>query len=427
MNFLRPKIASSDLVSNAAKLFSANVLAQAIGLLIYPALTRMYAPEDFGLMNLFLSIGGVLVLLTTMEYYNAIVLPQSEREGVAMAHVGLCGVAVVCLLTILSVLFSGPIANAFKTPELADWYWLMPVYVFTMGCWNVLNYWYIRRNEYSRIQGFQVSQSLLSAGTKLGLGTAGCLRGGLILGTVLAPFASLAVSLGLAWKKHLQPLLHVDMHACRKVAVTYRNFPIYSLPRTFVNMLAGQLPVFVLTPIFGTAELGFWTMAVLLAFSPISMVTRALYQSLYQFTVERVNANLPIRPFFRRFTKLSMMAVVPAFAMLYIILPSLTAWLLGEDWRLTGEYIRWMLPWLACNVLTASTGFLADIFFKQKIGLLFELLMAVLRLAGVAIGAWQGSFLLAIAGYSVGSAIAVLAQYIWLMTLVRTYDRQRIA
>lgn len=162
MNFLRPKIASSDLVSNAAKLFSANVLAQAIGLLIYPALTRMYAPEDFGLMNLFLSIGGVLVLLTTMEYYNAIVLPQSEREGVAMAHVGLCGVAVVCLLTILSVLFSGPIANAFKTPELADWYWLMPVYVFTMGCWNVLNYWYIRRNEYSRIQGFQVSQSLLS-------------------------------------------------------------------------------------------------------------------------------------------------------------------------------------------------------------------------------------------------------------------------
>lgn len=425
MNFLRSKIASSNLFRNAAKLFSANVLAQAIGLLIYPALTRIYAPEDFGLMNLFLSIGGVLVLLSTAEYYNAVVLPPEEKEGVAMAHVGLFGVVALTGLTLLSVLFSHPIANVFKTPELADWYWLMPIYVFTMGSWNVLNYWYIRRNAYSRIQGFQISQSLLSAGAKLGLGTAGCLQGGLILGTVLAPFISLVASLGLAWKKHIRPLLRVDVHACRRVIVTYRNFPAYSLPRTFVNMLAGQLPVFVLTPIFGTSELGFWTMAILLAFSPISMITRALYQSLYQYTVERVNAKRSIRPFYVRFTRLAMAVVVPGFGLLYVILPSLTAWLLGEEWRQTGEYIRWMLPWLACNVLTASTGFLADIFFKQKIGLLFEILMAVLRMAGVGLGALLGNFTIAIAGYSVGSAIAVLAQYIWLMSLVKTYEKQR--
>ena len=44
---------------NFAKLLSANVVAQAIGLLVYPVLTRLYAPDDFGLLNLFLSIGGI--------------------------------------------------------------------------------------------------------------------------------------------------------------------------------------------------------------------------------------------------------------------------------------------------------------------------------------------------------------------------------
>ena len=66
-------------VRNFAKLFSANVVAQAIGLLVYPILTRIYSPEDFGLLNLFLSIGNVLVILSTMEYYNAIVLPSEDK------------------------------------------------------------------------------------------------------------------------------------------------------------------------------------------------------------------------------------------------------------------------------------------------------------------------------------------------------------
>ena len=60
-------------VRNVAKLLSANVVAQVIGLLVYPILTRMYTPEDFGLMNLFVSIGSVLVILATAEYYYAIV------------------------------------------------------------------------------------------------------------------------------------------------------------------------------------------------------------------------------------------------------------------------------------------------------------------------------------------------------------------
>ena len=49
----------SELVRNSARLLSANVIAQAVGLLVYPILTRMYAPEDFGLLNLFMSIGGI--------------------------------------------------------------------------------------------------------------------------------------------------------------------------------------------------------------------------------------------------------------------------------------------------------------------------------------------------------------------------------
>jgi O-antigen/teichoic acid export membrane protein len=113
---------------------------------------------------------------------------------------------------------------------------------------------------------------------------------------------------------------------------------------------------------------------------------------------------------------------IPFFALLYWILPNLTTFLLGEGWEPTSTYLRWMLPWLLCSMLTSSTGFLADIFFKQKLGFGFELLTTILRSIGVCIGIWLSDFTISIIGYTIGTAIAVAAQYIWLISLIKKYD-----
>ena len=416
------KIAHSELVRNSAKLLTANVVAQAIGLLVYPILTRLYSPEDFGLLNLFLSIGGVLVLLSTAEYQYAIVLPKKDDDARGLVHI--CGFLLLITtgIVLLSVPFSKPIAHLFNTPELANWYWLMPLFVLAMGLWNILNYWYIRRKAYSRISGYQMGQSILSASGKLGLGTIGYLQGGMILSIVLAPMLSMLISLALAWKKHIRCLFvnpRVSLNALLKL---YRNFPVYSLPRSVINMVAGQLPVLLLTPFFGTREIGFWSMAIILAFSPISMISKALYQVLFQNITDKVNNKQPIGSIFVRFTYLILAFAIPAFLILYFFLPDICHYLLGKDWEITGEYIRWMLPWLCCSLLTASVCFLSDVFAKQRIGLWFEILIAVLRTIGVLAGILTNRFYVAVVGYAICSAIAILAQYLWLYSLVRKYD-----
>ena len=108
------KIWYSPSARNVGKLLSANVIAQAIGILIYPLLTRMYSPEDFGLLNLFSSIGGVLIILSTLEWYNAIVLPKREEEARAIVHLSLLSLAAFTALLILTI----PFANPFITQPL---------------------------------------------------------------------------------------------------------------------------------------------------------------------------------------------------------------------------------------------------------------------------------------------------------------------
>ena len=410
-------------VRNFAKLLSANVVAQVIGLIVYPILTRIYSPEDFGLLNLFLSIGNVLVVLSLADYYYAIVLPKQEKDATALAHVSLLLLIQTVILVTLSVVFAGPISMLFKSPELVTYYWLMPIYVLVMGAWNILNYWYIRKKSFGRISGYQMSLSLLSAGGKIGLGRVGILQGGMIYSIVLAPLISLLSSMALSFRKTLRPLLYWSWNDVRNQAKGYRNFPLFVLPRSFINVLAGQLPVLLLTPFFGAKCVGLLSMAILLGYTPIGTISRAIYQVLYQNTTERVHQQLPIGNVFWRFVVAASLVIIPIFAGLYFILPNLTAWLLGEDWRVVGDYICWMLPWLYFALIVGSTCYLSDVFMKQKIGLLFEILLAVFRLIGLCWGVVSGNFLFAIIGYSIGTALVVAIQFVWLSSMVRQYDR----
>ena len=90
---------------------------------------------------------------------------------------------------------------------------------------------------------------------------------------------------------------------------------------------------------------------------------------------------------------------------------------------MVGKYIRWMLPWLYFSLLTGSTCYLSDVFMQQHVGLFFEVLLAICRIGGLIVGIFANDFLVAIAAYSIGTAIAVLAQLIWLASLVRRYDK----
>ena len=408
-------------VKNFTKLLSANIIAQIIGLVVYPILTRIYSPEDFGLLNLFLSISGILVILSTAEYYNAIVLPKEEKKAISIVQVCLLLLILITLLTTISIGFSKQIASLFNTPKLAEYYWMMPIIVFTLGLWNILNYWYIRNTQYNNISSYLVANSILSSIGKICFGQAGILSGGMIYSIVIASIISLFFNL-FHIKNKLKLFFTLSYKEIIKEAKTYKFFPTYSLPRSFINIFAGQLPVLLLTPIFGSHHVGLWGMALLLGFTPINVITRSIYQVLYQYTTNRVNQQLPISYFFKRFTFYVLGIGIPCFAILYWILPDLTTFLLGKEWITTSLYIRWMLPWLLCSILTSSTGFLADIFFKQKIGFAFELLTTILRCVGVGVGIWLNDFTTSIIGYTIGTAIAVAAQYIWLFCLAIQYD-----
>ena len=418
----RANIWYSELVRNTTKLLSANVLAQVVGLLIYPVLTRMYSQDDFGLLSLFVSMGGVMALVATAEYQYSIVLPKEEKTAVGAWHMGGMILCCVTLLVALSIPFAPQIAALFKAPALSRWYWALPIYVFLMGLWALLNYWYSRHKMFGRIGTYQVTQSLVGAGAKAGFGASGFTGGGLIVSAFLAPLTAICLNIATSLRA-LNPLRTFDKNATREAARTYKNFPCFSLPRALVNNVSGNLGVWLLTPAFGLTSVGFFGMAITLAFRPLNVIRNSIYQVLYQRTSERVQMHASIRHIFFQLLTKTALIVGLAFAVLYFILPTLCGWILSEGWEETGELIRLFLPWLFFSMLVAPICFLADVFGKQKIGLFFEILLASVRALGLMIGIWQQDFHLAVLAYSLSSALVICLQLLWYLSLIYRYER----
>lgn len=415
----------NKIVKDSAKLLSANVVAQVIGLLVYPVLTRLYSPDDFGLLNLFLSIGGVLILFATSEYHYAIVLPQKDSDGRAVFHVGLIILSIVTLITLLSVPFASHIAALFKAPSLAKWYWVMPIYVCLLGFWALLNYSYTRKKQYNYIGTYQVSQPLVNAASKVGFGYAGFLSGGMIVSSVIGPFVAIVSSLCLSWRKGIASYFTPSTRAERKaVAREYAKFPAFSLPKSLVNVLSSNLPAFLLTPFFGLTELGFFAMAITLAYRPINMICGSFYQVLYQRVADLVNRRQPIKSLLGGYIWKTLLVTIPCFVALYFVLPWLTQFLLGNGWDTTATIIQLMLAWLAMVLVTTTVNFIPDVFGKQHGLLAFEIGYLIARVVGLYIGIIQHSFLLAIQLYVAAGVLFMILELMWFLVLVFRYEKQ---
>lgn len=418
------KIWNSTSARNVGKLLSANVFAQALGLLVYPILTRIYSPEDFALLNLFASIAAVLVLFTTAEYHYAIVLPKEARKARALVHWCIILLLAITGFLVLSIPFAGYIADVFNAPTLANWWWMMPLLVAVLGGWNILNYWYIRKAAFTRVSGYQITQSLFSATGKIGFGALGWLQGGMILAIVIAPLISLIISASLAWKSYLKELLVVSRAEIKSVIKEYANFPKFSLPRALVNSVGISLPVWLLTPHFGLAKVGYLSLATMAAFVPLNIIARACYQVMYQKVAEKVQRQEPIQSIILRFVIFATIIMMVGLAVIYIFVPQLVTFLFGAGWIESAYIIRRLLPYLLLVPVCGTICFISDVFAKQKIAMWMEAgyvaMMALVLCWGIHIDNFETTIsLYAWLGFGY-----LLVQLVWFVSLVFNYHKK---
>ena len=100
MTVVRPPASAST--RHVLTLLTGSGLAQAIALAVSPLLTRLYAPGQFGLFALYLSVVALLAVVATGRYELAIVLPEADDDAWQVGALAL-GLAVLFSTAVLVV------------------------------------------------------------------------------------------------------------------------------------------------------------------------------------------------------------------------------------------------------------------------------------------------------------------------------------
>lgn len=396
-------------------LASGTAAGQAIVVLASPILTRLYTPDDFGVLAVYASFLGIVTVAASLRYQLAIPLPRSDGSAANILALSLICVGVVtAVITLIVALLGGSIVAWTNTPMLKPYLWLLPVGVALGGAYQAFNYWAVRKRAFTRIASTKLQQGGGMVVTQIGLGFAHFGPLGLILGQVVGQTAGLTNLVRSAWREDRSALRRIRGDRIRWAARRYRQFPLYSTWSGLANTAGSQLPPLLFAALFSPAIAGFYMLANRVLHMPMSLLGQSIGQVFHSSAAEARRENKLDAITLQTFSGLVRIGLGPI-ALVAITAPELFAFVFGSEWREAGTYVQWMAPWLIMVFITSPLSNLVSVMERQKHGLIFQLSLFVVRSSAIVLGAVFGGALLAVMLFSLSGFLLWTIFSVWLL------------
>lgn len=390
-------------------LVGGTVGAQALMVLASPLLTRLYTPEDFGLLAVYASILSLFTVIASLRYELAIPLPEKDSEAAHAAILSLLIVGLITAISALVILISGDhLAKLINAPDMANYLWLIPMGVLAIGCYQVFNYWAIRTKSFGTIAKTKISQSLATLAVQLSGFKLGVLA--LMLGqTGGQSVGVMNLALPALKSPHFKDWQWSDL---KKIAARYKSFPIFSTWGGFLNTASMQLPPLLFAIFFSAGVAGLYALAHRVLAMPMSLIGSAVGNVFFANAAEAYREDR-LAPLFEAVYAKLVSIIMPVVLVLMIDAPRLFAVVFGENWQEAGELARWMAPWLAVVFVASPLSVLYEVLERQKFGMYFQGLMLLVRVVAIGIGFYYDSMLLAVILFSLFSMLCWIGFLIW--------------
>ena len=410
-NQLRRLLPQNAFARGVSVLVGGTVSAQVLLVLAAPLLTRLYSPEDFGLLAIYTSSLALIGAISSLRYELAIPLPEDDGEAANVAVLCLLLVVISALLTGVLVFFWGSaIAAALGVPTLAGYLWLLPVGVLLAGFYSVFNYWAVRAKGFTTIAGTKLRQAVATLAIQLVAFKLGGIA--LLFGQVAGQGVG-TTTLGLPALKSAG-FKQVNWFSIKKVAGRYRRFPFISTWSGLVSTAGYQLLPLMFAALFTTAAAGFYALAHRILTLPASLIGEAVGSVFFSHAADaRRDGTLGIL-YAKLQDKLIQIGLPPA-AVIVISGPLLFTTVFGEEWRVAGEFAQWLAISIFAGFVVSPLSQVFAVTEKQQIGLLLQIVLFVARLAAIVVGAKMASLEMIVALFS-GASLLGYSLYLYFMS-----------
>lgn len=337
---------------------SGNTLAQVIGIIGIPLLTRLYSPEDFALQTLFIQIVSGLAILITLRYETLIQLPKNDIDAKGMHRlIIILGTTSALIATIFAWCFGAEIGELLGNGEIAKWLPLTPLSAL-MVSWSLSS-----QNIFQRSGDFKNSgiSELVSKIAYVGSGLFGSIVGAGsvgLLSTTAAGALGKMMFLGVKSSKDTrciegnipQPRV-IDIF--KNVFRTYGKLSTSLVASGLLTTYSTAAPIVAISHMYGQEALGHLALVTMTLYLPSGLIGAAIGQVYYQRAAAAWSSNQDIHALWKTTTKKLIHLGTPLYILAALLAPTAYPIVFGSAWIQAGEIAIWMsLP--ACISLISS-------------------------------------------------------------------------
>jgi len=405
----------SEFSRNVLILMTGTTIAQVIPVAISPILTRIYTPEDFGILALFIGITGLFSVIASGRYESALMLPKKEEDALNIFALGFILVALLStVLFFMVVFFHQQLLSIFKNDAIGIWLYFIPVAIFFIGLFNLLTYYNNRIKYYKDIASATIVKSVVLAVVQIVVGLLKSGATGLVSGQILSSFfANMRLLKNILARQNIwDKVSKVKMLALAK---RYKDFPKFQAPHAMLNTFSTYIPVYLFTPFFGLTVVGLYALSTRIVFAPMMIIAGASAKVYNQKVTEIYNENGDVYGFTKRFLISLSQKIIFPFMAIIIFAPQIFGFVFGLEWREAGVYTQILSLSLFLNIIISTVSFIPSLIGKQKKAFIVTIIQTILLIISISIGIYLHDVYIALMLFTINNIFVLLYNLSWML------------
>lgn len=376
------------LFSSAGVLLLGSLVGQATAILLVPLIASLYGPEEIGRAAATLASLGIIGLLITLQYEQAIIVAQDDELGAIVltclgAVCGITGVLVVIYLLQDSVAIVQQVGQVIGLNRY------LVVLCFAYGLNQTLIHYLLRVR---RLGPVGLARTIYYGGSAVGQVAAAYLVAqtytSILMAQTIALICSVVMLLGASIHQKLWPSIrHTSAAMLKRTPVRYINYFRYQVGAQGINSLSAQLPVYLLRHYFGDAASGLYHIAYKVLAAPVTLLSQALGQVLFRDVAQEFREHGKVESSqFGQLLRFEIIAISFGVSMLYLWLDDIVRLVFDPEWLTLDQYIEYLLISFSAAFIVSPISTLLNVFDKQRDFLRYNVYLFLARVVGLYIG-----------------------------------------
>jgi O-antigen/teichoic acid export membrane protein len=413
MNAALKRLTQSKFVRNVAVVATGTAGAQALSFIFAPVITRLYGPEAFGVLGVFVALIAVLGPMASLAYPIAIVLPKNDHDARGLGWLSFyISLLISSAIGIALYYFGARFLTLIGSEAIIGYMVLIPFAMLFTVLSQIGQQWLIRKKLFKLAAKAAVAHSLAVNSAKTGVGFFNPLASALIVITTVGSlfhaalvwFGTRSVETGSGEtgpREQLPAVSDFSPVNCLRLARKYYDFPLYRAPQILINSISQSLPVLMLASFVGPSAAGFYALARTVLSMPTRLIGNSVFSVFYpRFNEAAQNKEDLVGLLMKSTGALAISGILP-FGIVALLGPWLFGLIFGDDWVTTGEYARWLSLWLYAAFLNRPSVAAIATLSLQGLFLVYEVVSVAARLIALYLGlAIYANDILAVAVFS---------------------------